>query len=133
MKAQHKAPPVSGNTAGLEEIGSHQQRTRRAHQTRQVIHLSVPEAPASRQFASPTGEKFSRLCAAILENNAAIADTYGDALQLALALHDEGHALATLARNVALAFIQWTSREHRAAELAALAADVAGEERRQWE
>ena len=132
MKAHAKAPSRRATQTALEEIGSHQQRTQRAYQTRQVIHLSVPDAPASRQFASPTGEKFSRLCALILANNAALADGYGDALQLVVGLHDEDHPLAPLARSVALTIIEWAGREHRAADLAALAAEAAGEEPGQW-
>lgn len=53
------------------------------------------------------------------------ANTYADARRLALSLHNEQHADAPLARDIALALVSIAEQAHAAAELAAVSAGKA--------
>lgn len=136
MPAHAKAPPRRATRTAPEEMDgtNHQQRVLRAHHSRRTVIPSVTASALSRQAASHSGQQFARLCAAILDGTAMLAaNTFADARQVALHLHDDCHDDARLALGVASALTEIATQAHRAAELAAVAAArAAGEEGALW-
>lgn len=137
--AHVKAPPRRATRTALEERNGsyHLQRVPRAHHSRRTVSAIVTGRAPTRQAANLSGERFARLCAAILDGVATLAaNAFPDARQLALRLHADRHEDARLALAVANAFNEIAMEAHRAAEIAATVATgatgAAGEGGSQW-